>query len=422
MLARLFAWQSVVQLVGLIGGFALLHWLDVEAYAQYALAFAFVTTLSLLVDLGFGHSVVGLVAERADDDAVVKQYIASARGLRNRAMLVLIPVASVAFLLTTEGKEWSWGVRLGLLFSVAVTVVARSFQDFYGLRLILAQDHAAYMRPQLVAGIVRLLSLAAARAAGVLTAVLASLLSVLLAALPTIQYRRRTGRIRARGAPLHEREIVSYALPLAPMLLYTAAQSQLPIFVASWFASTRAIAEVGALSRLAQVYALVGIVNFMVIAPQAARAARPRLMLLLRLSIIGACAFVALITLSAVAAPGLFVKLLGSEYGSVESMIAPYLLGTGLLFISGVVFAINSARGFTYWWLTGLLIFGVCGAQIVGALILDLSSVLNIVLLLVISGVSQLLVSLVGLWFGLTRGPRRTNNLSEMIVNSTAES
>lgn len=422
LLSRIVAWQAAVQLLGLLAGFALLRWLDVEAYAQYTLAFGFVTATSLLIDLGFVQAVVALVGERADDDEVVRAYIAGARRLRNRAMLILIPAAALTFALMTEGKGWSSDTRIGLFVSVAVTIVARSFQDFYGLPLIMRQNHADYMGPQLVANVVRILTLAASRSAGALTSVVASLASTLLSILPAMQYRRRTGRISARGQRAHEREIVSYALPLAPMLLYTALQSQLQIFAASTFGSTRVIAEVGALSRLGQVYALVGIVNSMVIMPKAARAKREDLGGVAMLSIVGAIVFVAITALSAFVAPGFFVALLGNEYESLRAEIASYLVGAGLMFISGVVFVIVSARGYLYWWLTGLLVFGVLAIQAFAALMLDLSTVSNIVIFLILTGAAQLLVALAGLWYGLRRGPRPTRRVGGVLLTPGAES
>jgi O-antigen/teichoic acid export membrane protein len=321
----------------------------------------------------------------------------------------------------TQDKGWGWDIRIGLFVTVVVTIVARSFQDFYGLRLIIDQTHSAFMRPQLVAQVARLLALATTRAAGLLTAVLASLLSSLLAVIPAIQYRRQTGRIHARGYPEHERAIVSYALPLAPMLLYTAVQSQLPVFLASWFGSTRAIAEIGALSRLGQIYALVGIVNFMIIAPNAARAPRDGLERLLLLSIGAAVAFAGLTALCGIVAPGVFVALLGSDYESLKPEVGLYLVGAGLSFVSSVAFAFATARGYLYWWLTGLLIFGVLAVQTVGALSLDLSLVSNIVILLIVTGAAQLLIALVGLWFGLINGARPTRGLGGINLGPGSE-
>jgi O-antigen/teichoic acid export membrane protein len=318
----------------------------------------------------------------------------------------------------TEGKDWSPGTRIGLFASVAATIVARSFQDFYGLRLILQQDHGAFMRPQVLAGVVRMLALATARATGALTAIVASMLSSLLAIIPAAQYRRRTGRMPARGERAFQRQIISYALPLSPMLLNGALQGQIAIFVASTFASTRVLAEVGALSRIGQLYAVVGIINGLVVAPKIARAPREELRGIVVMTMSGATAFVALLALFAFAVPGVLVALLGSEYVSLRAEVGAYVVGTGLTFLMVVVFTINNSRGYVYWWLTALEVLGVLAVQAVAVIILDLSTVSNIVWFLILSGACQLLVGVAGLWYGLRRGPRATSALGSPLLSA----
>jgi O-antigen/teichoic acid export membrane protein len=405
--ARLLVWQATTQALGLVAGFALLRWLDTEGYAQYTLAFGFTSSTSLLIDLGFGQAVIALVGERTGDQRLVRSYIASARRMRNVTMVLVLPVAGAVFMAITADKGWSLGVRLALFASVALTVGFRSLQDFYGLPLIMSESHASYLRPQVVSGVIRLAALAAARATGTLTGAVAALLSSVLTIVPALAYRRRSGPVPgADRSRERQRELTRYALPLVPMMVYTAFQSQVAVFVISVVGATRSIAEVGALSRLGQLFTVVGIVNGLLVLPRVARAPRARVTAIVGAAIGTATAFAVAVTLLAVAFPGVFLVLLGGTYSNLRPEIGPYVGAASLGFLSAIVFTINSARAFIYWWLSAALIGGVILVQVLSVLVLDVSATSGVVTFLIITNAVQVLVALAGLAYGLRRGSR----------------
>jgi O-antigen/teichoic acid export membrane protein len=405
--ARLLVWQATSQALGLIAGFALLRWLDTENYAQYTLAFGFTSSTSLLIDLGFGQAVIALVGERTADQGLVRSYIASARRMRNITMVLVLPAALVVFMAVTADKGWSPGARIALFASVAVTVGFRSLQDFYGLPLIMSESHAAYLRPQVVSSVIRLAALGAARATGTLTGAVAALLSSMLTVIPALAYRRRSGPMPGTARTRErQRELTRYALPLVPMLVYTAFQSQVAVFVVSVVGATRNIAEVGALSRLGQLFAVVSIVNGLLVLPRVARAPRARVAAIIGVAVGVAVAFAAVVTLVAYAFPGAFLLLLGATYRNLRPEIGPYVGAASLGFLSAIVFTINSARAFIYWWLSAVLIGGVILCQVLSVLTLDVSTTSGVVTFLVVTNAAQLLVALAGLGYGLRRGSR----------------
>jgi O-antigen/teichoic acid export membrane protein len=263
------------------------------------------------------------------------------------------------------------------------------------------------MVPQAAAAVARLVVLVLARVAGILSMALATVTFTFVTLIPSVAYRWRRAAISRRSEPQARRDLFRYALPLAPMLMYSAVQGQLLVLIASATSGVQQLASVGALSRLAQIFSVLAVANGVVVVPRLAKMPperrRRRVVELLTVVTIACMA----ISLLAWAAPGAWLALLGSHYESVRSDIGPYMCASAIGFLGSIIFGIDSACRFIYWWLSAGLIASVVATQIVCALTLDLSSVRHLIVLQTITAVVETAVASAGLAYGLRRGGRR---------------
>jgi O-antigen/teichoic acid export membrane protein len=398
--------QALSQLATAVAGFAILRWLSVADYACYTLVFGFTSTLNFVVDLGFPQAVIAVIGRRADVPKVVAAYLSAGRSLRVRTLTVILPVSSVLFVVLAERHAWPTVDLIVGLAVVSIIPWLRSVGDFYAIPLLLRGEHRRYMIPQTVAAILRLGTVVVAWLAGVFSAAVAILTFLIVVVIPAAVFRRGSTPISLKPEPRARRDLFRYALPLAPMLLYTALQSQILVFVASATSGVEQLASIGALSRLAQIFALLAVVNGVLVMPRLARmpAERIRRRIAEILTIVAFCCVVA--SASAWLLPGPFLALLGSHYASVGNEIGPYIFGSALGFAGGMIFAIDSACRFIYWWLAVGLIVTVIAVQTVCALTLNLSTLPHLVLLQIITSGVELCVAGAGLAYGLARGPR----------------
>ncbi len=409
-LSGVFVAQSLVQLVAVVSGFLLLRWLDVEAFAQYSLAFGFAATLMILVDAGLGTAIAALVGERQADKVVVGTYVRAARQLRNALVLVSIPVVGVAFFVITDRYDWGLGVQLALLASVIAMVYFRGLMDYAGAPLLLHSRFTDFYRPQATANGLRLGIQAALQAVGALTAWLALAVNAAAVAYNGWAFRRRAAGLLTeppRVDPEVRREVRRYIGPLLPSLVFVAFQSQITIFLIGIFGSTQGVAEVGALSRLGQLFVVFLTLNGILVTPFIARSRKGELRQRVALVMAGASAVSVALTALAFVLPEPLLWLLGPNYDALRTEVGWFVLASSVGFLSAVVYAVNTSRNFVWWWLNNAGLVLTLGVQAAGVVLFRIDTTLGVQYFFALTNVAMLVSNLVNLAYGLARGPRR---------------
>jgi hypothetical protein len=120
----------------------------------------------------------------------------------------------------------------------------------------------------------------------------------------------------------HKQALKSFAIPLAPGVAYYALRGQLSLALLSVFGSTQSVAYVGALGRLSQVLALVGLANSFLVQPHFARLRHDRVVKqtatwIVAVYVSGAMLLVA----SSVWWPEGWLLILGSQYEGVRALV-----------------------------------------------------------------------------------------------------
>ncbi len=347
-----FLGQGASQAISVLAGFFLVRYLSVEAYAQFGVATGYQTVFSILMDSGLSATIIPLVGDRHNDREVIGQYVRAARHLRNRLFWILTPFATVAFFATVHKHHWSSTVQIALLLSILLSLYSGAMVSSYSAPLFLFGRLRAYYVPQIISGAGRLLAyvfLAFARALNAWTAAGLGALNITLNATLIRRASLQCFDWPEKDDPAIDQELVRYALPATPAILFQAFQSQLTLFLVSIFGSTLYIAEITALSRLGALFTLLMTFNAIVIEPFIARVNRKQLLKYYVSFILIALAVCSPLVIVAFRWPGAYLLILGTKYEGVRTSMGWYVLSAYLNFVSGLMWIMNRARKWVFW-------------------------------------------------------------------------
>ena len=349
--------QGALQLVGVLGGLLLIRKLSVDAYAQLGLAIAFQGVVAVLMDLGLASTIIPLVGDQRDDRALVGRYVRAAKHLRDRSFLILAPLATLALLAIMHRHGWSWPVQLALTASVLVALFSGGKVSYFSAPFFLYGRLREFYLPQVLSGTLRLIAYLVLSVTGGLSAISAAALNALNVVVNGELLQRRSRpylQWPSRESPETDREVLRYMLPAAPASVFSAFQSQISLFLISIFGGTVAIAEVAALGRIGQLFAVLMTFNVIVIEPWVARLPRPRLLRsFAALMLLATLCCLPLIYL-AFHHPRFYLWILGAKYANLGDQIGWLILAACINFLAGLLWIMNRARKWLFWSGTGL--------------------------------------------------------------------
>jgi O-antigen/teichoic acid export membrane protein len=402
--------QPAVQLVNLLTGFLLLRWLSVEHYAQFGVAFAFQSTVGMLADLGFSSCILALAGERARDPEVLGRYIRSARHFRLWLAIGVGGVFALSFPLIAANQPWDAVTKIAILTSILVAVAVQAWA-MYQAPLLAHRRLAEVYQPQVVGGALRLGFASLLHLLHVLSGVAAAWLGTLSLAIVGWWTRCKAKPFihePARSDPQANREMLRYLAPLMPGVVFTAFQSQIQIALITIYGSSQSIAEVAALGRLAQLFGILNAFNGAVVGPYIASLPVVRLPHRYILILAAAVLLSTLISISAFILPGPLLWLLGPRYSELGQEVGWVVLGSCLAYVGGVMWSMQAARKWIFWWGTGLYIGAVLAAQVAAVILLDIASTRGVVLLGVVTAGAMLAVrSIIAVFGFLAYSPKQ---------------
>ena len=393
LLTQFVSGQIAVQGLNFLTGFLLLRWLSITAYAEFSVAFAFQSTLGMLIDLGFSNSIVALVGDRGGDSAVVGKYIRSARHFRNRMFALMFCVSLVAFPLVTRHQHWPPLTKLLLFGAIACSVFFQGW-GMYAAPLLIGGRVKEYYQTQTFSAAVRLLCCFALFEASALAAWTAAWVAAAALALTGLLYRQKSNQLAvepAQSDPLFNREMVQYLLPLMPVAVFTALQGQVVLLLISCFGKTETVASVAALGRIGQLFLILGAFNSVVVEPYFAKIDSVRLGIRYLQSVTAAVGISVLIAFGGFLFPKPLLWLLGSKYQSLGGYVSWIVAIACVNYIAGALFAINSARKWRYWWYACLEIPLILAAQATALLLTHVGTIQGAIIFSLLTNIGWLL-------------------------------
>ena len=389
--------QAMVQLVSFASGILLVRWLDQTEYAYFTIANTMQGTINVLADMGISIGLVSIGGRVWQDRHRFGQLITTAQHFRRRlGLLAIVVVTPVLYwLLTRNGASPLYAAVLigaivfGLLlqFSLGVlTVVPRLRSDVSRIQKI--DLSGAFARLIVLVGCAFLFL-----NAGV--AVLVSSASFLL------QYwmlRNYAAGVIDLSAPENAEDrvaMIGFIKNQAANALFYCLQGQITVFLISFFGNrATAVAEVGALGRLAMIFAVMGQVLTNIFVPAFARCQdRARLRLQYFTIVAGVAGCCAVVLAAAAFFPNQFLFVLGGKYSHLQRELLLIVAGTVLNVLTGALWFLNASKA----WVSGawLYIPLTLATQIALIPSTDFSNVRQVLIFGVISALPNLLLNMI---------------------------
>ena len=337
--------QLLVQGFGFAAGIVVVRTLAQDQYGHYTLAVAMVGLCAVLLDLGLGSALLAVGGPYHDDPARLGVLLHEAFALQHRLALLLGAPLAAWFVWTLHQQGMALPAAALLVVLVAAITLLNVHISLWLVVLRLQRRLALQQGLEL--------SVNAGRAAVLAGASLLYLdlwigtLALLLAS--TVQFLLLRSRMAlapaTADAGLRER-LVSFVRRQAPNSIYYCFSAQITVWLVGWFGGAERVAEVGALGRLALLFALIGAVLASIAQPYFAR---PRSRAELRQACValnaGFALLMALLVAGAQFAPGAVLWVLGPRYAGLRAEAA-WMVAAGCLSAwSAAMYSLGSARG-----------------------------------------------------------------------------
>ncbi len=368
LLGAYFSAQAVAQLAGVFAGLLLVRHLPLREFALYSLALSAVSFFVFASDLGSTTSLLyfARMTREQGGEAEFARYLAAVSSLRRGAFALGALGVLVIFPAVGLSRGFARGETLGATVAILFAVWGQISGSISLLTLRLRDGYRRAYAAEMAGGIVRLVG-----AAGlILLGALSGWLAVFSNAAGAVTIAAWSRAPRALSAPVGEslvryrREVLRYLTPSLPAARDYSIQGPLVIWLAATFGSTRTIAEVGALGRLAMLFSLFNGLVPTLLLPRLSHMTDDRhwqkrsLAFAALLLALGGSVW----ALSRVA-PGPFLWILGSRYAGLTHEL-PFSIAAAVLGLLGAYFvAVNLSRSWNRW--EGLAVLGLAASQAV---------------------------------------------------------
>ena len=369
--------QVIVQATGLLCGILVIRLLPTQEYAWYTLANTMLGTMSILADGGISTGVMALGGKVWQDKEKMGILLATGLDLRKKfaAVSLLVAVPILAYLLLQHEAGW---LTIVLITASLIPAFFAALSDSL-LEIIpkLKQDIGALQKNQVTVGVGRLLL------SGVTLFLFPfTFIAVFAAGIPRIYGNIQLNKIVGgfvnkdkKPDVAIRKSILKIVKRILPGSIYYCLSGQLTIWLISFFGNNSSIAQIGALGRLAMVLSLVSVLFNTLVTPRFARLPYNKPILLNRYFkvLIGLIFLGILIVSTCYAFSTQALWILGKGYSNLKTEFILSIIASYMGLFAGVLFAINTSRGWTINPLFGIP-FNVI-IIVLGILFLDISSI-----------------------------------------------
>lgn len=341
--------QFGIQIITLLSGILIIRQLSTNEYAFYTLANSVLGTMTVLADGGISTSILAIGGRVWQDREKLGSVFVTGLYLRKRlaiaSLIVTIPI--LLYLLFLHHASWWMGIL------IALSIIPYFSTALYGTLLQIApklhQDIPVLQKNQL--------ALNAGRFALLILTLFVfpySFVAILAAGIPQIFANRHLQKISTEYTdwnqiwnPEVKKEIIGFIKKILPGSIYYCLSGQITIWLISIFGSTLAVAQIGALGRIAIIVSVFNMLFATLIYPRFAKVLNSRKLLLNRyLQIqVGVLALSFFIIAFAWVFSSQILWILGAEYADLTHELVLNIIGTCFGLIAGVSFNLSTSRG-----------------------------------------------------------------------------
>jgi O-antigen/teichoic acid export membrane protein len=352
------------------------------------------TTMNLLADMGISIGLSSIGGKVWHDKYRFGQLI-------NTALRLRFVLAVIAILVVTPILLWML-IKNGAspLYASLITIVVLiglNFQLTTVVLVVVPRLHSQISRVRnldLVAAISRLALLGAAYLTWFNAAVAIATTSVVFGLQRLILGRWVADSIDTK-APINLEDrkfILTKVRELAPNSIFFCIQTQLSVWLISIFGNTNNVAEIGALGRIAIIFAVLASIMNSIVLPsftrcQSRKLLRVRYFQILSLYLVFGLLLIGVSTLF----PGELIWILGNKYSHLKNELTLVIISMVFTSIIDTMWSLNAAKGWVqYAWTeipTRIVI------QIALLLVLDISTLRGVIFFSIFSSISPFFVN-----------------------------
>jgi len=349
-ISHFLATQGLIQAVSLVCGIVVLRLLSIHDFAIYVIFGALHNVGSFCADMGLSQAINTLGSKAQGDRNRVGTLLSGAVAIRRWLFAFsFLTTAVVAFVLLTNTVESAVVAVAGFLLVCCASWIHQAL-SMYTAVLNVHHDSGALFKSGITVGATRLLLITTLLPLFPSPIVAFAINLVGSAAGLTVARRLIVDRVNvALGASRAEiKLIVDFVYPLIPGSLYFLIQGQVATILLSIHGQVAYLAEVGALSRLAQILALLAMLNPFWVQPAFARISsqtefsRKAGVLFLVVS-----AASVLVTATAFIWPEAWLLVLGLQYSGLAQELPVAVSFALISIIGGMLFTLVIAGGDT---------------------------------------------------------------------------
>lgn len=394
-LAKFALVQALVQGLGFAAGLLIVRTLPKREYAFYTIGNTMLSAILVLADSGISSALTAIGGRVWQNGQRLGSLFNTALQLRRQlAIVTLLAVVPVLIWLLAQNGASKRTIAL-LVMLVLAGAGLELITRIYAVALRLRSAIREIQNQAMVSALVKLAIVGIALFVFMNAAV--AIASVVIGyAVQFAMLRRWVRREVDRSAspdPVMRSEIFSVVKRQAPHSIYYCLQGQITVWLISVFGNADRVADVGALGRLAVLFALLSSITVEVVLPAFARIQSMRQLRRRYFQIAAGYFFVSVLSVAGVALfPQQVLSVLGSQYSGLHAegvlMAACAVVST----TAGLLWSINSARA----WIVPPLLLIPCTIAVQVALIstLNLSTVRGVLLFSMYSWMPSVVLSL----------------------------
>lgn len=372
--------QIIVQALGLVSGIIVINLLPTHEYGLYTLANTMVGTMLVLADGGIAAGVMSQGGKVWREKEKLGVVLATGFDLRKKFAVgsLLFAVPFLIYLLRHHNASWI------MSFVIVASLIPAFFTALSGTLLQMApqlhQDVGPLQKISVVSNALRL-----AIITGTLFAFPWAFVAIIAAGIPQLWANKNLKKISNIYAdwtqapdPAVRKEILHFVKRILPGSIYYCLSGQITIWLISIFGNTAAVAQIGALGRLAMMLSVFSSLISILILPRFARLPNDKIKLLktfyliqLVLLSIGSLV-ISLVYLF----PTEILWILGKDYSNLNAELLLSVTGSCLGLLAGSSFGLAASRG---WAINPLIAIPVTiAAVILGIVFLDISTLTGV--------------------------------------------
>jgi O-antigen/teichoic acid export membrane protein len=384
--------QLVVQGVGFISGILIIRMLPTQEYAMYTLANTMLGTMMVLADGGIASGVMAQGGKVWKNPEKLGVVLSTGLDLRRKFAITSLILSSPVLFILLRHHGASWPIAITLLISLIPAFLTALSGTLLEVIPKLHQDIVPLQKIQMANNIGRLALLSV-----IIFFFPLAYLAILAAGLPQIWANFRLRKLSHKYSVPHNKpdaeiskKILAFVKRILPGSIYYCLSGQITIWLISIVGTTKSVAQVGALGRLAMLLGLFTTLFNTLIIPRYSRLPHDRELLIKRyLQIMLVLISLSFCIVSIVYLfPAPLLWLLGKEYADLKLELVLNIAGSCLAMIVGCSFSICSSRG---WAMNPLIpIITSLVAITLGVFLIDISTLKGILLLNIFIAVAEL--------------------------------